>query len=86
MNDRERLIEILYNGVYVSPENELKGTVQKLADYLIANGVAIQERGVWFTYRCPKCNSSAADYSETKKPRFIKCSNCGVKMDLESEQ
>ena len=41
MNDKERLIEILRNGFYISPENEIKGTVQKAADYLIANGVFV---------------------------------------------
>lgn len=42
MNDRERLIDILYKGFYISPGNDIKGTVQKAADYLIANGVTVQ--------------------------------------------
>ena len=28
MNDRERLIDILYKGFYISPENDIKGTAQ----------------------------------------------------------
>lgn len=38
---RDKLIEILYNGFYVSPKDELNGTVQKAADYLIAHGVTL---------------------------------------------
>ena len=45
MNDRERLIDILYKGFYVSPENDIKGTVQKAADYLISHGVTVQKHG-----------------------------------------
>lgn len=39
---RDKLIEILYNGFYVSPKDDLNGTVQKAADYLIAHGVTVQ--------------------------------------------
>lgn len=39
---RDKLIEILYNGFYVSPKDDLNGVVQKAADYLIAHGVTVQ--------------------------------------------
>ena len=47
MNDRKRLIDILYEGFYISPENDMKGTAQKAADYLIAAGVTVQRHGRW---------------------------------------
>lgn len=40
---RDKLIEIRYNGFYISPKDDLNGVVQKAADYLIAHGVTVQE-------------------------------------------
>ena len=50
---RDKLIEILYNGFYVSPKDELNSVVQKAADYLIAHGVTVQ-RWIPVTERLPE--------------------------------
>ena len=91
MNDRERLIDILYKGFYISPENDIKGTVQKAADYLIAHGVTVQKHGRWhFKWDaerdprrlfvrivCSECNLHTGQKSNY-------CPNCGAKMDGEA--
>ena len=87
MNDRKRLIDILYEGFYISPENDIKGTAQKAADYLIANGVTVQKHGRWkfvddYTGRCTKCHEeSIIDWEYEYK--F--CPECGAIMDGEAD-
>ena len=66
MNDRERLIDIIYKGFYISPENDIKGTVQKAADYLIANGVTVQKHGRWV----------AIPSSDMVTGKAFECSGC----------
>ena len=85
MNDRERLIDILYKGFYVSPGNDIKGTVQKAADYLISHGVTVQKHGRWIPqddryvkFMCSVCGSKNYDGSGNY------CPNCGAKMDGEA--
>lgn len=46
---RNKLIELLYNGFYVSPKDDLNGVVQKVADYLIAHGVTLATDNNVFT-------------------------------------
>ncbi len=93
MNDRERLIDILYKGFYISPGNDIKGTVQKAADYLISHGVTVQKHGRWIdgaeNFTCGNhnaecsachCNVSWSGCDED----FNYCPNCGAKMDGEA--
>ena len=93
MNDRERLIDILYRGFYISPGNDIKGTAQKAADYLISHGVTAQKHGRWIdgaeNFTCGNhnaecsachCNVSWSGCDED----FNYCPNCGAKMDGEA--
>lgn len=94
MNDRERLIDILYEGFYISPGNDIKGTAQKAADYLIANGVTVQKHGRWIEcedslmdvyYECSVCGEAFFLDEGTPDENCYKfCPNCGAKMDGEA--
>ncbi len=73
---RDKLIEILYNGFHVSPKDDLNGVVQKVADYLIANGVTVRQMipvtehqpekpGEYLVWKCQKHPHFAIDtYTE----------------------
>ena len=78
MNDRERLIDILYEGFYISPENDIKGTAQKAANLLISDGVTVQKHGRWIEgkslEKCSICGKKGF-------PDWHYCPNCGAKMD-----
>ena len=87
MDVREKLIEILEEpcgGLYPACE---------LADYLISNGVTVQERGRWVSFTecanagvyCSVCHKKVykADYARCNRKNKLRsayCSNCGAKM------
>ena len=71
-------------------------TVADIADYLIRNGVTVQERGYWASLTdcanagvyCSVCHKKVykTDYAwcnRKNKLRSAYCPNCGAKMDLE---
>ena len=78
MDIKEKLMELLdimFNGEYCIDKTEA-------ADFLIANGVTVQEHG-WikiyagsmYPYSCSKCGNCHA--------RIVKfCERCGTKLDL----
>lgn len=91
MNDRERLIEM-----FLDYEKELNSVVfdrERLADYLIANGVVVQKQGCWkktwidgedmFGKPCKiliACNCSICGAHADGLPF---CPFCGAKMEVE---
>lgn len=89
MSIRERLIELL------APTSLEFEEAEYLADYLIKNGVTVQERGNWVTLTdcsnegvyCSVCHKKVYrhDYalcSRKNKLRSKYCPNCGAKMDV----
>lgn len=89
MGIRERLIELL------APTSLEFEEAEYLADYLIKNGVTVQERGNWVTLTdcsnegvyCSVCHKKVYrhDYalcSRKNKLRSKYCPNCGAKMDV----
>ena len=98
MNGRARLIDILYEGFYISPGNDIKGTAQKAADYLIANGVTVQRHGRWeyhdtvctgdgleAVYACSECHSCIDEEAFEQLHSTDYCPSCGAKMDGEAD-
>lgn len=84
---RERLIELLNTGI---DEARIDAVIHLdwLADYLLNNGVAVENQGKWANayssgehfYRCTECGK----YIEaiwTGGYDFKYCPNCGVKME-----
>lgn len=92
MTDREKLIEILNEASETLLEtvgsfNDNHGNGMR-ADYLIANGVTVQQHGQWKNGDpyCPICGKDKfrgldADIWADWQPAY--CPNCGAKMDLE---
>jgi hypothetical protein len=85
MTDRDRLIELIRQvpyGVSVGAKFE-QYFCEKLADYLLANGVIVQKQGEWVScgldhndmeiIKCSECGRKQFGYSKH-------CANCGAKM------
>ena len=90
MDVREKLVELLCK--MISPTI----TVGEQADFLIVNGVTVQECGHWISLKdcanagvyCSVCHKKVykEDYaycSRKNKLRSSYCPHCGAKMDLE---
>ena len=86
MNDKERLIELLPKTFARQIENG-KITSAATANYLIANGVTIQEHGRWeeepFLLGTTNVCSLCGEYYGMPHGKFNYCPNCGAKMDGE---
>lgn len=78
MADREKLVELLKNNVYLQAPS--------IADYLLSNGVVVRDKGEWVAqtpeddkycwspFKCNKCNMPGG------KNRTNFCPNCGADM------
>ena len=94
MNVREKLVELLqdeHNPVWMWFPNNM--AMMQLADYLIANGVTVQECGYWesLTYcanagvYCSVCHKKIykEDYAGCNRKNKLRsdyCPHCGAKM------
>jgi hypothetical protein len=95
-NTREKLIELLVDSIYENVELD-DGYVgyevnnEQIADYLIANGVTVQEcvRGYWdvcnnngnIQYRCPHCETVYV-YMYKNHIAPDACKECGARLYL----
>ena len=81
MSVREKLIEILRKPIF---PHELVDPTEAVADYLLDNGVTVQEYGEWvqhcFEIECIKCHQEALRDSFNKYVFSNYCPHCGVKM------
>ena len=89
MSNREKLIELIGKYIREFTGNDIQCT---LADYLIANGVVIREKGEWeiywdndylqYCHKCSKCQSNAPTKPETIHDEILTdfCPNCGSDM------
>lgn len=65
MTDREKLIELIQNAV----SGCAKHWAEIIADYLIANGVVIREKGEWNNGECANCHEEAP-YTSWDEPIY----------------
>lgn len=93
MDVGEKLVELLRNSPHLDTVKGYKGndcTFEQGADWLIAHGVTVQERGNWKYYHkqnkavCTNC-SFERDL-DANFGKAIACPNCGARMDLEALQ
>ena len=88
MSIREKLIELL------APTSLEFEEAEYLADYLVKNGVTVQERGYWVSLTdcanagvyCSVCHKKVykEDYVQCNRKNKLRsnyCPNCGAKMD-----
>lgn len=92
MDDREKLIELLHKSVDILINTPVEGYTERLADYLIANGVVIQTQGEWwwmaddiYTYAiCSNCFEKQVLDGGTTFEDICEychyCPTCGAKM------
>lgn len=96
MDVREKLVEILKQAPFegkVLDEWWWEEKIKRIADYLIANGVTVQECGYWISLTdcanagvyCSICNKKVykEDYAwcnRKNKLRSDYCPHCGAKM------
>lgn len=74
MCDRERLIELICACGDDALNKHIPLTADKMADYLIANGVTVQKHGRWIS---EKCNHKPYRIKNPEKWVIYKCSACG---------
>lgn len=100
MNDREKLIELLEgaeSAVYWNSSD--KTFIEKIADYLIANGAVLQKQGKWeyhdcvctgeglaAVYACSACHACIDEEVFERLNATGRCPNCGAKMGDEHEE
>ena len=97
MDVREKLVELMCEsplGSKTFEQQYYKSTITKIADYLIANGVTVQEHGYWETVVEVRDNTVCGNGAKIKYKRcsccknpakFLEddfCGNCGAKLDL----
>jgi hypothetical protein len=78
---REKLIELLFDVPEVTVYNR---AAPKIADYLIANGVTVQQKGHWKYYSTGLSNYNQCSVCKGGIMRFINypyCPWCGAKME-----
>lgn len=97
MDVREKLVELIKEGIRkglrVSGDDRLDYSFENVADYLIANGVTVHERGYWVSLTdcsnagvyCSVCHKKVykEDYAwcnRKNKLRSDYCPHCGAKM------
>ncbi|MBR5817487.1 MAG: hypothetical protein IKY62_02460 [Clostridia bacterium] len=97
MNDRERLVELL-NKPLLRFRHEAWENSDKIADYLIANGVTFERRGRWIVERddlflegehyrmvCSECGRIVFNIQNPHKAiKYRPYCHCGAKMDGEA--
>ena len=86
MNVREKLIEILRKPIF---PHELADPTEAVADYLLDNGVTVQECGEWvYDHWCEFKCSVCGEFSSSKpyKGKENYCPNCGAKMMLKPQK
>lgn len=86
MTDREKLLQMFYDAAYKNDITIEPVAGDRLADYLLANGVTVQKHGRWihkegeeFSY-CSVCNYPVSYMWNMTNY----CPNCGVKMGDDS--
>ena len=84
MNVREKLVELL--DIIIQPGQKTLGDI---ADYLITNGVTVQERGQWTYdfnlagsnfYRCSVCDRQETLLEKEDIYEYCPFCHCGAKM------
>lgn len=88
MTDREKLIAALAEVLPYShgcPQYIARAKAEMIADYLIANGVVVREKGEWVydhwcEFKCSKCG--ALSKTEPRGEENF-CPNCGADMRKE---
>ena len=92
MDVREKLIEILRKPIF---PHELVDPTEAVADYLLDNGVTVQEHGYWETVVEVKDNTVCGNVVKIQYKRCSCCKNtvkffddyfcgkCGAKLDLQ---
>lgn len=98
MNDREKLIALIENAKRAMKSENLSCNIARngfVADFLIANGVVVREKGEWEItrddydnelMRCPVCHAEMYDSENDtvdSTPNF--CPNCGADMRIEEQ-
>ena len=80
MDDRENLIDWISDVIdFVDWDH-----IEEIADYLIANGVVIQEEAEWILtdgWRCSRCLSLCPFTCDEQEDLSNYCPNCGAKMN-----
>lgn len=81
MTDREKPIELICDSVH-----RMRLDYPEAADYLIANGVVVREKGEWVwseeneCWVCSKCELSALNNYRGNSTESNICPNCGADM------
>ena len=98
MDVREKMVELLRNSPHLDTIKGYKGndcTFEQGADWLIANGVTVQEHGYWETVVEVKDNTVCGNGVKIAHKRCSCCKNpaknfdddfcghCGAKLDLQ---
>ena len=91
MDVREKLVEILRKPIF---PHELVDPTEAVADYLLDNGVTVQEHGYWETVVEVRDNTVCGNgvkveykrcsccKNPSKNFEYDFCGNCGAKLDL----
>ena len=88
MDVREKLVELLRNSPHLDTVKGYKGsdcTFEQGADWLIRNGVTVQECSNWkYYHKQNKAVCTSCSFERDLDDNFgkaIACPNCGAKMD-----
>lgn len=93
MDVRKKLVELLRNSPHLDTVKGYKGndcTFEQGADWLIAHGVTVQERGQWIYdfnlagsnfYRCSVCDRQETLLEKEDIYEYCPFCHCGAKMD-----
>ena len=88
MDVREKLVELLRNSPHLDIVKGYKGndcTFEQGADWLIRNGVTVQECSNWkYYHKQNKAVCTSCSFERDLDDNFgkaIACPNCGAKMD-----
>lgn len=85
MTDRERLIELLMNGIVNNLGTVFQENVEPIADHLLANGVIVQKQGEWiykeiFGIEFPECSVCGTQFEDANCEDYPYCPECGAKL------
>lgn len=92
MDVREKIVELLRNSPHLDIVKGYKGndcTFEQGADWLIANGVTVQDRGQWIYdfnlagsnfYRCSVCDRQETILEKEDIYEYCPFCHCGAKM------
>ena len=97
MDVREKLVELIKEGIRkglrAKEDDRLDYSFEDVADYLISNGVTVQERGYWASLTdcanagvyCSVCHKKVykEDYARCNRKNKLRsdyCPHCGSKM------